>query len=130
MAYRRLNDIRHRLESIELELASMITDAGESSADIEWLVIVDIVAGLAGITRDDILGQRRHRRIAWPRQIACYLIRRRCITSLPRIGQLMGRDHTTILHAERAVAKRLLEREPETVQLIAAAERVMGRRGG
>lgn len=47
---------------------------------------------------------RRDRRIARPRQIAMYLSRRLAGRSLPEIGRLFGdRDHTTVLHAVRAI---------------------------
>lgn len=46
----------------------------------------------------------RHRRIARPRQLAMYLARRLAGRSLPEIGRLFGdRDHTTVLHAVRAI---------------------------
>lgn len=49
----------------------------------------------------------RHRKVAWPRQIAMYLTRELTGASLPMIGRHFGRDHTTVLHACRAVTRRL-----------------------
>ncbi len=52
-----------------------------------------------------MLSARQARRIARPRQVAMYL----CVDmlpacSLPQIGRLFARDHTTVMHARRVVA--------------------------
>lgn len=66
----------------------------------------DILAEIAlrhGLDVRDLKGPCRDRRLAWPRQEACYEIRRRTRFSLPQIGDVLGgRDHTTILHGIRA----------------------------
>mgnify|MGYP003347104790 CR=1 FL=1 len=44
------------------------------------------------------------RQIAYPRQIAMYLIKDLTHASLPEIGRKFGgRDHTTVLHAVRKI---------------------------
>ncbi|HEY1605048.1 MAG TPA: helix-turn-helix domain-containing protein [Allosphingosinicella sp.] len=49
----------------------------------------------------------RAREMAWPRQVAMFLCRELTGRSLPDIGRRFGgRDHTTVLHALRAVEKR------------------------
>lgn len=54
----------------------------------------------------------RTRQIARPRQIAMYLARKLTKHSLPVIGRHFGgRDHTTVLHAERTVADLLARSE-------------------
>jgi chromosomal replication initiator protein len=51
----------------------------------------------------------RWRRVAWPRQVAMYLTRELTHHSLPMIGHHFGeRDHTTVLHAIRAVQRRMV----------------------
>ena len=70
--------------------------------------IIDATAEVHGLTPDDLIGPRRHRFIAWPRQQAMYLARKLLPQSLPWIGRKMGnRDHTTILHGWNAVNSRL-----------------------
>lgn len=59
------------------------------------------------ITKADLEGQARNRRIAQPRQIAMYLARALTTHSLPRIAHSFGgRHHTTALHSFRAVESR------------------------
>jgi chromosomal replication initiator protein len=52
----------------------------------------------------DIVGPKRLRTIARPRQIAMYLAKQLTPRSLPEIGRRFGgRDHTTIMHGIRKI---------------------------
>jgi hypothetical protein len=68
-----------------------------------------VVENFYGISEGDMRGPRRSRALARPRQIAMFLARELTPASLPRIGMHYDRDHTTVLHACRVVAKRLTE---------------------
>lgn len=66
--------------------------------------ILDAVAKHFGIRLQDLLGRKRTRSISHPRQVAMYLARKLTPLSLEEIGMHFGgRDHSTVLHAERAV---------------------------
>jgi hypothetical protein len=56
-----------------------------------------------GLKVEDLLGRSRLMNVAHARQIAMYLCRNSTPLSLPRIGAIFGRDHTTVLHGCRAV---------------------------
>jgi hypothetical protein len=58
-----------------------------------------------GLTRREIEGASRVRRVTRPRQIAMALCRHYTRESLPKIGRRFWRDHTTVLHAAKAVAQ-------------------------
>ncbi|MFT4620885.1 MAG: chromosomal replication initiator protein [Sulfitobacter sp.] len=52
----------------------------------------------------DLLGPKRTRTIARPRQVAMYLAKTMTQRSLPEIGRRFGgRDHTTVIHAVRRI---------------------------
>jgi chromosomal replication initiator protein len=52
----------------------------------------------------DMIGPKRHRTIARPRQMAMYLSKQLTSRSLPEIGRRFGgRDHTTVMHAVRRI---------------------------
>jgi chromosomal replication initiator protein len=52
----------------------------------------------------DLHSKRRNRQITRPRQIAMALAKELTSMSLPEIGDAFGgRDHTTVLHAQRKV---------------------------
>ncbi len=62
--------------------------------------IKDVVAEYYGIAQKDLIGKKRTRTIARPRQMAMALIRELTQDSFPEIGQVFGgRDHTTVMHA-------------------------------
>jgi chromosomal replication initiator protein len=49
---------------------------------------------------DALLGRDRSQKIAQPRQVAMYLLRKETDASLPQIGEALGgRDHTTVMYA-------------------------------
>lgn len=56
-----------------------------------------------GFTRHMLTHEYRKQPRAEARQLAMWLTRRLTLLSLPRIGTLYGRHHTTVLHAVRAV---------------------------
>lgn len=66
-----------------------------------------------GVSPIDIVSRDRSRTVAHARQYVMWLLRERRrqdgarTHSLPTIGQALGVDHTTVLHAWRAVEKRL-----------------------
>ncbi|WP_068108382.1 chromosomal replication initiator protein DnaA [Tropicimonas marinistellae] len=52
----------------------------------------------------DMIGPKRHRTIARPRQMAMYLSKKLTSRSLPEIGKRFGgRDHTTVMHAVKRI---------------------------
>lgn len=66
--------------------------------------ILKVVAKHYGVTRGDMVSERRHRSIVWPRQIGMWLAKTMTSRSLPEIGRRFGgRDHTTVLHAIRKI---------------------------
>ncbi|MBW8173017.1 chromosomal replication initiator protein DnaA [Ornithinimicrobium sp. Arc0846-15] len=73
--------------------------------------IMDEVAAYFRISIDDLQGTSRSRTLVNARQIAMYLCRELTDLSLPKIGQAFGgRDHTTVMHAERKIRTLIGER--------------------
>lgn len=70
--------------------------------------IAEQVADRYRLTLAELRGQSRARPVSWPRQEAMFLCYKTGRFSLPQIGRFFGdRDHTTVLHAIRAVEKRI-----------------------
>ena len=66
--------------------------------------ILRIISRHFGVSKGDLLSQRRHRSVVWPRQVGMYLAKQLTARSLPEIGRRFGnRDHTTVLHAIRKI---------------------------
>ena len=68
-------------------------------------------ASYFGVTVDDLCGPSRSRVLVTARQIAMYLCRELTDLSLPKIGHAFGgRDHTTVMHADRKIRQLMAER--------------------
>ncbi|MGD8199403.1 chromosomal replication initiator protein DnaA [Ornithinimicrobium sp. W1679] len=81
------------------------------SAAITLPVIMEEVATYFRISPDDLCGSSRSRTLVNARQIAMYLCRELTDLSLPKIGQAFGgRDHTTVMHADRKIRQLIGER--------------------
>lgn len=93
-----------------------------SVADIQRLV-----AASYGLTVAELKGASQQHRIAHPRQLAMWLARRHTGRSAAEIGRLFGdRDHTTVLHAFRAVDARLERSETFKADVALLDERLAG----
>jgi len=78
----------------------------ESQATINVDIIQRTVAEHFDLRHSDILGKRRSRDIAWPRQIAMHLSRTMTSQSFPVIGEAFSRNHATVLYANGQVSER------------------------
>ncbi len=78
----------------------------ESQAIINVDIIQRTVAEHFDLRQSDILGKRRSRDVAWPRQIAMHLSRTMTTQSFPVIGKAFSRNHATILYAHDQVSKK------------------------
>ncbi len=66
--------------------------------------ILDAVTKYYNVRLSDLQSKKRHKSIAFPRQVCMYLARKNTSYSLEEIGGYFGgRDHTTVLHAVRTV---------------------------
>ena len=66
--------------------------------------ILERVGGFYGILKDDLKKKKRNKTLAFPRQVAMYLIRELTEHSLPEIGTFFGaKHHTTILYAHKKI---------------------------
>lgn len=92
---------------ITIDVAQTMIKDLVNSVEARRIKIEDILKAVTrhfGITRGDILSQRRHRSVVRPRQIGMYLAKHLTERSLPEIGRRFGgRDHTTVLHAIRKI---------------------------
>ncbi len=70
--------------------------------------IINRVTRFYGLKVTELLSKRRHRSVSVPRHVCMYLARRCTRHSLEEIGSHFGgRDHTTVMHATRAVSDRM-----------------------
>lgn len=87
--------------------------------------ILQLVAERFAINPKELQGRKRSRSISLPRMVAMYLARRLTNHSLEDIGlDFGGRDHSTVLHAERTIAE-LRQRDTRLDEQVTAMTAVL-----
>jgi len=108
-AFANLNRQHVDMPLAEIVLKDLITD--DDSAEITATQVIGQTAMYFGLTIEDLCGSSRSRVLVTARQIAMYLCRELTDLSLPKIGQAFGgRDHTTVMHANRKIRELMAER--------------------
>jgi len=101
-------------QPVDMGLAEIVLKdliPGESGPEITANTIMAQTASYFSLTIDDLCGTSRSRALVNARQIAMYLCRELTELSLPKIGQSFGgRDHTTVMHADRKIRQLMAER--------------------
>jgi chromosomal replication initiator protein len=97
-----------QLESRPIDLAltqkALNQDAAPEFRSVRVPDIMGLLTSRYGIKLSDLTGRKRSRSIVLPRQVGMYLARRFTQHSLAEIGGFFGgRDHSTVLHANRLV---------------------------
>lgn len=93
----------------EIVLKDLIPEGGEP--EVTAGLIIAQTATYFGYSIEELCSPNRTRALVTARQIAMYLCRELTDMSLPKIGeQFGGRDHTTVMNAERRIRKDLAER--------------------
>ncbi|MEU6860293.1 chromosomal replication initiator protein DnaA [Glycomyces sp. NPDC046736] len=109
-AYASLNRKPVDLGLAEEVLHDLIPESGKST-ELTVDQIMQATADYFGVQAGDLKGNSRSRVLVNARQVAMYLCREMTDLSLPRIGQAFGgRDHTTVMHANKKIRKQMAER--------------------
>ncbi|ANI37296.1 chromosomal replication initiator protein DnaA [Mycolicibacterium vaccae] len=92
----------------EIVLRDLISDP--STMQISTAAIMAATAEYFETSVEELRGPGKTRALAQSRQIAMYLCRELTDLSLPKIGQAFGRDHTTVMYAEKKIRNEMAER--------------------
>jgi chromosomal replication initiator protein len=92
----------------EIVLRDLIADA--SIMQISAATIMAATAEYFDTTVEELRGPGKTRALAQSRQIAMYLCRELTDLSLPKIGQAFGRDHTTVMYAQKKILSEMAQR--------------------
>ncbi|QBJ96526.1 chromosomal replication initiator protein DnaA [Rhodococcus sp. ABRD24] len=107
-AFASLNRQALDLTLAEVVLRDLMPDS--AALEINAATIMAVTAEYFNISIDDLCGPGKARPLAQARQIAMYLCRELTDLSLPKIGQTFGRDHTTVMYADKKIRKEMTER--------------------
>ena len=101
-------------QPVDMALAEIVLKdliPSDASSSINAATIMAQTAAYFSLSVDDLCGTSRSRVLVNARQIAMYLCRELTELSLPKIGQQFGgRDHTTVMHADRKIRELMAER--------------------
>jgi chromosomal replication initiator protein len=108
-AFASLNQQAVDVSLAEIVLRDLIPDS--HAPEITAPTIMGVTSEFFDVTLDDLCGPGKTKALATARQIAMYLCRELTDMSLPKIGQTFGgRDHTTVMHADKKIRKEMAER--------------------
>lgn len=122
-AFANLND-----QQVDVSLAEAVLKDFITQDDTPAITAADIMGQTAAyfsLTLDDLCGTSRSRTLTTARQIAMYLCRELTDLSLPKIGQAFGgRDHTTVMHANKKIRTQMAERRAVYTQVTELTNRI------
>jgi chromosomal replication initiator protein len=101
LAFADLSGAHLSSQLVEVALADLLPQR----SDVQPEKIIELVAREWQTSVEALLGRDRSQKIAQPRQVAMYLLRKETDASLPQIGEVLGgRDHTTVMYAIEKIA--------------------------
>jgi chromosomal replication initiator protein len=104
LAFADLSGAHLNAQLVEVALADLLPQRN----DVQPQKIIELVAREWQTTVEALLGRDRSQKIAQPRQVAMYLLRKETDASLPQIGEVLGgRDHTTVMYAIQKIASEI-----------------------
>jgi chromosomal replication initiator protein len=122
-AFASLNRQGVDLALAEIVLKDLIPDS--TQPEITAATIMAQTAAYFGQSIEDLCGSSRSRVLVNARQIAMYLCRELTELSLPKIGQQFGgRDHTTVMHADKKIRQLMAERRSVYNQVTELTNRI------
>ncbi len=125
-AFASLNKQDVEMQLAEIVLKDLISES--DSPEITAAHIMAVIAEYFSVSIDDLTSSSRSRVLVNARQIAMYLCRELTELSLPKIGQTFGgRDHTTVMHADRKVRSLMAERLSVFNQVAELTSRIKAR---
>lgn len=125
IAYHEFKHITPTIESVKETLSGFAQNKSKKSVSTKSLI--QTVATYFDLQLEDLLGKSREKKLAFPRQIAMFLMRTELKSSFPTIGdELGGRDHTTAMHACDKIKNEIEKDAKLRADLEALKERMYG----
>jgi chromosomal replication initiator protein len=129
-AYASLSRTEITLPMAQQVLQPLLPDTNEARVTSD--LVISVAGEYFGVTPEEICSPNRSRPLVNARQIAMYLCRELTDLSLPKIGERFGgRDHSTVVHADRKIKEEIRERQSsyEQVQELTTRIRQQAARG-
>ena len=96
------------IEAMSMDLVKNITkEIIDSEKAYAPDYIINKIADYYNVTPEEIIGKGKTRNVANARQMSIFLIRKLTGLTLEQIGDVIGRDHSTVLHSIRKVEENI-----------------------
>ena len=107
-------------------VASCLTDFVSEAEALGPEEVLELVAETYSLSVEQLLSKSRSRHVAFPRQIAMFLLRENSGFSLPQIGEILGgRDHSTVLYGADKVSA-LVDTDEDFRREVSAIQQKLG----
>ena len=113
-------------EAAEVALRDIMPDPKD--VEITPQIIIEVITGYFNVTVEELVGKAKVRHLVTARQLSMYLCRELTELPLKEIGAVFGgRDHTTVIYAERKVRTTIQEDRKTFQQIQELTQRIKSR---
>lgn len=116
-------------QTINMELAKSCLNellGGAEPISVTVDKIFSAVFKKYNVSREDIKGKKRVKNVTWARQVAIYLIREITELSFPDIGEIVDKDHSTVIYANNCVAKKIASDPMTNIEISTLMKEIVG----
>ena len=111
------NLLKEEIVSIESAREALKNIAIQNEETIDATKIIDIVCKFYNVKKEELLARKRTKNIAEARQIAMYLITEFINIPLESVGNIFGKDHSTVIYAKNKVADDMKKSKKLEIQI-------------
>ncbi len=104
-AYQLLDNKNPGIATAQNAISDIFSDEEPTPVTVEK--IIDYVAKSYSCTKEDILSPNQSAKISKCRQICCYIIREVTQITVKEIGEILGRDHSTVVYAIHKIEQKI-----------------------
>ena len=102
--YREAKKVELSVKEVEEIIKKSVKDFSQRVSEDQ---ILKAVAEFYNVAPEELVGRVRKKEVVEPRQVAMFLIRDILEMSYPHIGEKLGRDHTTAIHAVEKISQEI-----------------------
>ena len=78
------------------------------------------------VSKEEIKGKKRVKNVTWARQVAIYLIREITELSFPDIGEIVDKDHSTVIYSNSLVTKKIASDPMINIEITSLMKEITG----
>ena len=108
---------KEEIVEIDTAMEALKDIAIQDDETIDATKIVEIVCKFYGVKKEELLARKRTKNIAEARQIAMYLITEYLNIPLESVGNIFGKDHSTVIYAKNKVAEDIKKSKKLEIQI-------------